>query len=763
MNVFRFSYIWRGLFYLNVFLIVITILGLFVVFLQWLPTPLNPQLTVYLIYILVIEFLLLSLIIIYRLVRLYTGQGSSKLQQRIVAIMVLLVSAPALVIGVFSMLILDVGLENWIGSRVKTALEESQNIANTYLEEHRQSLGRDMISIARSFDETFLFGNQTAENLENFLRFNTQSRQITQAIIMRITPDQRRQVLARAGFSASLELEPLTQQDISRASRGEIILILNDKVDQARGLVRLRASDNLYLFAGRYVSPKLVEQTAVVKGAVRNFTLLEQQLQELKFGLILTFTLFALLCVIASVYWSLNLARSIAAPIKRLTDAAKIIEQGDLEVKVDHRHLPNDETAQLSAAFNSMAAGLLKANQDITMQRDFIEDILRSVSTGIVSLDAQGRVLSINQRATEILAVSENNHEIDIVEFFPEFSSMLSNIERLRPMEIWQRNLNVTLNDGTTRALLVRLSILAGNQPDMPKERGYIVSLDDVTDLENAQRMAAWSEVAKRIAHEIRNPLTPIRLATERLRRKYLPLLQNLYQQNANMVSERDVRAMHQSTETILRQVDSIANMVREFSDFARIPKANRQPEDIGDICRQAVFIEQNRGHGLHIASDLPAEKIIWPCDRHQMMQLLINLLKNATEAVSESRESKAVSESRGKNQDYAPNVAVHADVLLRLRRDTKSICFEIIDHGPGWPEERERLFAPYHTLRKRGTGLGLAMAQRIVFEHQGECALVDTVVDGKRVGATVRLEFPITESVVPEQNTPQDVEKHKA
>ncbi|NQY81967.1 MAG: HAMP domain-containing protein [Alphaproteobacteria bacterium] len=704
--------------------IFLTILAIFMAFLRFAPFDQQEGMPFVLVYALVIEMLAMLSLIAYSFAKLYQSRAGSRLQRRMVWLIALLIAGPVMVISVFSVLFLDLGLESWFSSQVKTALEESQNVAESYLEEHRQSLSRDMLGIARNFDQTFQASTIATRDIERFLQVVTQTRNINQALILEILPIGQSTVVARAGFTAVLEMEPVRRKDIARASKGELVLILGKDTDQARGLIKLRGSNNLYLYAGRYVSSKVVKQTAIVNGAVRNFTVLEGQLERLKIGFVAVFALFSVLCILISVFLSIAFARSIAAPISRLTKAAQRIGQGDMAARVATENLPRDETAQLSEAFNTMAEGLqqsqsalIAANADIVRRQDYTENILRSVSTGIVGLDSHAKVLSINQRAREILECTGAPTEIDVLSVLPEIVAVVSDPCRIPRQGVWQNHTSVRLASGQSRTLLIRIVELPGDD-----ETQLLLSIDDITELENAQRLAAWSEVAKRIAHEMRNPLTPIRLATERLRRKYLPLLKKLATET-DSVTLRDTEALAQSTMTILRQVDNIALMVKEFSNFSRMPKANFAREDLNEICREATFIEHNRDHQVTVHTEVPDQTVWWACDRRQIVQVLVNLLKNAAEAISES-----------------PEHAETGEVTLNLQASADKISLGISDNGPGWPaENREKLFDPYNTMRETGSGFGLAIVLRIVHEHHGECTLRDRAGGGAMVELSFR------------------------
>ncbi len=705
------------------FVLFATIIALLLSFLQLPPFDHFEGIPLFLVYALAVETLGMLCLIGYSFAKMYQSQKGSRLQQRMVWLITMLIASPVAVVSLFSVLFLDLGFESWFSKEIKTALEESQNVAESYLEEHRQSLSRDMLGIARDFDQSFGYGDISEVEVQRFLQSMTYTRNINQALIFDISPSNTSRIVARSGITAVLEMEPVRGNDLKRAEKGELVLILGKDTDQARGLIRLRGSGNLYLYAGRYLSSLVVQQTTVVQGAVRNFTILESQLQDLKVGFIIVFSAFSLLCILISVYFSTTFARSITSPIITLTRATRQVGQGTLSARVETENLPQDETAELSAAFNSMAEGLqqsqadlIAANADIARRQDYTDNILRSVSTGIVGLDQNAKVLSLNQRASEILDCTTEAENVDILALLPEIAVIFREPHRIPNTGTWQSHTQVRLASGQNRTVLIRMAQIQGD-----RDAQLLLSIDDITELESAQRLAAWSEVAKRIAHEIRNPLTPIRLATERLKRKYPPMFERLAREGSS-VSEKDGDALIQSTNTILRQVDNMALMVKEFSDFARMPKARFAEEDLSEICREAVFIEQNRNHSIAVESEVGSSPVVWSCDRRQILQVLVNLLKNAAEAIAESEEHK----NSGR-------------IVISVQDNPKEICLKIRDNGPGWPEnDRDKLFDPYNTSRESGSGLGLAVVQRIVHEHQGTCGLLD----GEDGGAIVTMAF---------------------
>jgi len=436
----------------------------------------------------------------------------------------------------------------------------------------------------------------------------------------------------------------------------------------------------------------------------------------------------ALIVLLSAVWIGFNFANRLVAPIRRLIGAANAVSTGNLYVRVPVRQNEGD-LAQLGETFNRMTQELRSQRDDIMHARDlidsrrrFTEAVLAGASAGVIGVDGNGAVSILNRSAERLIGRTESEAlGKPLTEVLPELTETMAAAQAGART---QDQITVSRN-GRERNLSVRVTSEQSGDVD----RGYVVTLDDITELVTAQRTSAWADVARRIAHEIKNPLTPIQLSAERLRRKY-----------GKMISDDDRGVFEQCTDTIVRQVDDIRRMVDEFSHFARMPKPVIAAEDVADAVRQTVFLMRVGNSEIDISADIAEDPMPARFDRRLVSQALTNLIKNATEAIAAVPPSEL---GKGTIRVYAA-------------RDGSDIVIDVIDNGIGLPKtNRSRLLEPYVTTREKGTGLGLAIVGRIVEEHGGTIELRDASekIDGQR-GAWVRIRFSAAGKV---ENAPSD------
>jgi two-component system nitrogen regulation sensor histidine kinase NtrY len=429
------------------------------------------------------------------------------------------------------------------------------------------------------------------------------------------------------------------------------------------------------------------------------------------------YTVIALAVLLSAAWLGLNFANRLVAPIRRLIGAANIVSTGNLYIQVPVQRSEGD-LAQLGETFNRMTYELRTQRDDIVRARDlidqrrlFTEAVLAGASAGVIGVDGEGRISILNRSAEKLI----DRLEADvigqpIVEVVPELKELITNAQ-LGIQRLVQGQ--VTINrQNRERNLSVRVT--TEQTPDAL--HGYVVTLDDITELVIAQRTSAWADIARRIAHEIKNPLTPIQLSAERLRRKY-----------GKSITE-DPAVFFQCTDTIVRQVDDIKRMVDEFSKFARMPKAVMEAEDVADTVRQAVFLQRVGNADIDIDLELSDDAMPARIDRRLISQALTNIIKNATEAIAA----------------VPPDERRRGHIRVIATREGDEITVDVIDNGIGLPKEnRNRLLEPYVTTREKGTGLGLAIVGRILEEHGGGIELRDAAekFPGQR-GAWMRLKF---------------------
>lgn len=642
------------------------------------------------------------------------GSTGSKLHLRFIVLFSLVALTPTILVSAGSTVFFRYGIESWFSDRVRTALQASLEVAKAYLEEHQQIIGGDALAMANDINREGPSLIQSSPRFSGFIGSQAAIRGLTEAIVF----EAHGRVLARSGLAFSIEsgIDQIPYWAYEKAQAGEVAVLTSDNDDRVRALVRLQSLfGETYLFVGRFVDPKVIGHMEATSAAVAEYERLEGRRLGLEKAFSLVFAVIALLLLLASVWVGLSMAMSLATPIARLIDAAEKVRSGDLTARVGENAA--DEIGTLSRAFNRMTGQLnqqrrelVEANRELDERRRFTETVLAGVSAGVIGLDRMGNIHLPNRSACELLATDlDQNIGSPLGEVIPEFLDAFDEGRR-RPDRQTPHEVKLT-RGGRSSTLLVRV---AAERLD-GETIGFVVTFDDISELVSAQRKAAWADVARRIAHEIKNPLTPIQLSAERLKRKYFKEIQS------------DPETYSKLIETIIRQVGDIGRMVDEFSAFARMPAPQMKPEDLADICRHAVFLQRNGYPDVTFEAELPQGRVPLVCDGRLLGQALTNLLKNAVEAIH-GREGESLPTGR---------------VLLALTRGDGQWQVTVTDNGKGLPaEDRDRLTEPYVTTRTKGTGLGLAIVKKIMEDHGGDLYLEDAPGGGARVG----LIFPDTE-----------------
>ncbi|MDW8371118.1 MAG: PAS domain-containing sensor histidine kinase [Geminicoccaceae bacterium] len=662
--------------------------------------------------------LLLGAIVARRLVVLFLerrrGGAGSRLHTRLVGLFSLVAVLPAILVAIFSVVFLSSGLESWFSTRVRTALDNSLRVAEAYLAEHREVIRADALAMAADLNrEGPLLVDQPAA-FRQLVSVQAAIRALSEAVVF----DGAGRVLASAGLGLALGFEGVPEDALARAAKGEVVTLTSDTEDRVRALVRLDGFGDAYLYVGRLVDPKVLAFMERTQQVVSDYRLIETERSGIQITSALIFMTVALLLLMAAVWLGIGFADRLATPLGRLIEAAERVRAGDLVVRVPETPDPEDELATLARAFNRMTSqldgqrrALVRANRELDERRRFIETVLAGVTAGVIGLDPDRTILLANRSAASLLGIPEDELAgRGLASLLPEtaplFDRLLADGEGpiQEPVRILRR--------GRERTLLVRLAAQAAGGTIT----GFVLTFDDVTDLIAAQRQSAWAEVARRIAHEIKNPLTPIRLTAERLGRRFRPRL-----------PEEEREGFARAIETIVHQVDVIGRLVSEFSAFARMPAPVFNRESLAQLVRRAVDLQQSARAEIAFRLELPeADPLLADCDAEKVGQVMTNLLQNAVDALTEAP-------ARG--DGWAPTV------IVRARRTAREILVEVEDNGPGFPPgDRHRLLEPYATTRAKGTGLGLAIVRKIMEEHHGRVELAD----GSDGGALVRLAFPM-------------------
>ncbi len=637
------------------------------------------------------------------------GLAGSRLHARLVTLFGVLAATPGVVVAVFAAGFLSAGLEAWFSQRVATALDNSLRVARAYLEEHKATIRADALAMAADLGRELPYYLGDPVRLQRLVDAQAALRDLSEAVVF----EAGGRVLARSGLAFTLEVDRLPLDALERADRGEVVVLTSELDDRVRALLRLEGLGGLYLVVGRFVDPQVLGFVTRTEEVVGEYETLRRERREIQIRFTLVFATVVLLIVLAAVWTGLQLADRLASPLVRLAGAAERLRQGDLAARVPEEGAV-DEIGVLCRTFNRMAARieqqqreLVEANRKLDARRRFIEAVLTGISTGVVGLDADRTVRLLNPHARALLAADGPDPVgRPLAEVMPEAEELFARLTR--PGAVVEQQLTL-LRAGRQHVLLVRLAA----QSEGGRIGGYVLTFDDVTELILAQRQAAWAEVARRIAHEIKNPLTPIRLSAERLQRKY-----------AERIGEGR-EAFERAIATIVHQVDAIGRMVAEFSAFARLPRPRMGRVELMELVAEAVELERARTSRITIDWQPPAEPLPLLADREQIIQALTNLLKNAVEATLEARPEGG-------------------RVVVRAWREGPCAVVAIDDEGPGLPPgERHRLFEPYVTTKRRGSGLGLAIVRRIVEEHGGRVELADR----PEGGACARLMLPIRHS----------------
>ena len=637
------------------------------------------------------------------------GLAGSRLQVRLVGLFSLIAVLPTIIVAVFSYLFFSFGVEAWFSDKVRTAITESVAVADAYVREHQQAIRADALAMAGDLDRHAATLQLNPQYLAPVLTAQAAMRGLTEAAVL----DRRGTMMARTGLVFGLGFEDVSKDALRRAQHGEVVIMTDDREERVRALVQLSGFGDLFLYVGRYIEPRVLAHRENTHLAAEQYERLELQRSGFQITFAVIYILVAMLFLAAAISIGVHFAARMADPISRLVGAAERIRAGDLSARVPEGKR-DDELTSLSRAFNRMTyqiqsqqRELIEANRELDDRRRFTETVLTGVSAGVIGLDRGGRVYLPNRSASALLGIDlDQAIGEDLAELAPEMAGLLEEAA-LRPGRLAQGQVQIA-GQNSMRTLLVRIAA----EHDDGEIGGFVVTFDDITELLSAQRKAAWADIARRIAHEIKNPLTPIQLSAERLRRKYLKEIKN------------DAETFQICTDTIIRHVEDIGRMVDEFSSFARMPAPVLKPEDLAKIVEQAVFLERTAHPKIAFETHFAARPVPLRCDARLVGQALINILKNAVESI----------EGRIAESGDGPPGCISVTVEARTQ-----VAVTVEDNGKGLPPHgRERLTEPYVTTRAKGTGLGLAIVKKIMEDHMGELVLEDR----ERGGARVRLGF---------------------
>ena len=642
--------------------------------------------------------------------------AGSQLHWRLALLFGGITTLPAIIVAFFAISALDFSLRGWFAQRISTAIDQSVYVADAYYDEHSRSVRGEILAMANDVNrEAVSFSNNT-KRLDEYLNNQILLRNLSEAVIV----DGTGQILAKSQFAFALTFTGLDESWVQRARSGEVVIFNTGQGNKLRAAVKLNSFVDAYLLVGRFIDNAVLDAVDQTKLAASDYQSLAFRQFDLQISFAAIFFAVTLLLLLSALWIGLNLATSIVAPLSQVISVVDEVKLGNLKPRVgDNQGL--DEIHRLGTSIDNMLDELersryqlVAANAQLDQRREFTETVLRGVSSGVIGLDEKGVITLPNQMACQLLGFKPSqliNEELSAI--IPEFAHLTSIIQKKRKGRD-EEQIELFI-DGRRITLRARISA------EYVEKRiiGYVVTFDDMTALLTAQRKAAWSDVARRIAHEIKNPLTPIELAADRLLKKYKPK------------SEEDSSKYQKYIDIISRQVGDIGRMVDEFSAFARMPSPRySQTEFVGLVEGQLGLYANNEfGVSLHVTKQEHVQDNLL-VDQGLMRQLITNLLQNAMNALSEAKIN-------------APKIDIH------LGNENDDFVMRISDNGPGFPNvDLGKLFEPYMTTRDSGTGLGLSIVQKIIDDHSGQIELANQLsATGDVIGAMVTVKLPIDRS----------------
>ena len=654
-------------------------------------------------------------------------EPGSRLHVRIVLLFSLIAALPAALLAAAASTTFSRSLDNWFSIRTRSIVESSLAVAQAYVEEHGQVIRSEALSMARDLDGASPQVRADAKSLRGLLVVQAGLRNMPAAFLV----DRSGRAVVSAVLDDKITFTPPPPEVMTQALGGQLVLMHSPSTSRIAAVTRLTSMPDTVLYVVRGVSPTVVDYLTRARVSMDEYERLRRSRKNLTAAHSIMYSAISLTALLAAIWSGLWFAGRFVAPIQRLIRGAQQVSRGDLEVALPEKRGEGD-LRRLSQTFNRMTAdlkaqrqSLVEKNTQLSESGAFMEAVLSGISAGVIGLDPDGCVTLVNRPAERLL----QRAAVDMIDkplrdTLPGFAALVSAAETPagRPRPPAQVAIEI---GGDERTFAVRVT-RHGSGDAAPASgalpQGAVVTFDDITDLVAAQRTSAWADVARRIAHEIKNPLTPIQLSAERLKRKYA----------ASITGDRET--FEKMTDTISRQVDNLKHIVNEFAAFARLPEPQMSVCDLREAVEGPVLLFQESHVGVDIALDLPETPVIATADSKQIAQAVTNLVKNAIEA-TEARRAEA---------DAPPDYRGRIDVSLR--RTGSAIVVEVVDNGNGLPKNKARIVEPYVTTKAKGTGVGLSIVNKIVEQHDGTLALEDAPpAPGRPRGALVRISLPGT------------------
>ncbi len=654
----------------------------------------------------------LLFLIVRQIIRLFIEkkqkQAGSQLQVRLAILFGVITVFPSIIVASFAVSVVDYSLRGWFSERISTAVNDSVTIADAYLEEHTRSVRGQVLAMANDVNRD---GLKLAQNKQIFNRFITDQvgiRNLSEAVIL----DGTGQIIAKSRFAFSILFSDLNREWLERVRNDEVVISRTEDNTKIQALVKLNNFVDAYLLVGRFIDSDVLEAVDKTRLAVSDYQSLSIRQFDLQISMAAIFAVISLFLLLSALWIGLSLSGAITKPLRGIISVADAVRAGNLNSRVDIK-TDLDEISLLGSSFNRMMDDLsssqrqlVHANKQLDQRREFTEAVLSGVSSGVIGLSREGIVTLPNTAACALLDYSkEQMIGSQLTDVLPEFAELLSAIKQGKKRQ-YNTEVMIVRNDQ-------QLFLQAGITSEKIEGRivGYIVTFDDVTDLLSAQRKAAWSDIARRIAHEIKNPLTPIELAADRLKKKYRP------------DDPKKAEQFDQFLTIISRQVGDIGRLVDEFSSFARMPAAILIKQEISALIEEQIKLYQNEDELIQISFSKPPHPIYIDADSGLIRQVVANLLQNAIDSTTENKVENPL-------------------IMVDLRCDSSLAFIEIKDNGPGFKTKNlAKLFEPYITGRDAGTGLGLAIAQKIIQDHAGQIKLQNH----HEGGALITISIPLS------------------
>jgi two-component system nitrogen regulation sensor histidine kinase NtrY len=679
------------------------------------PTKQTTQLIIAANAISILVLVYLSYATLKKLLLFKSKEKHNDLHTNIAIIFALIASIPSIIVACFSLIVLDNRLNSWIKPENNQIIDMSIKAAQSYMEDNAQSLLTTTLSMAIDLDQRRLLYSLDRGAFSDWLTYDAGRNNLLGASLVKSTGE----VVVRAELFVDHALPAVPLEALKGAAGDKPVLIPPGATNLVGAVIKTQALPDLYLYTIRAVDPSALDNMRVMTDNNTEYQSLANNRSNTQIAYALLYIELTLLLLLTAVWTGIAVANRVVQPIRMLIGAAEDVATGNFDVSVPVRGSDGD-IGSLSHTFNNMVeqlktqhSDLISAKDEIDERRRFTEAVLSGVTAGVISVNSQGNIAGLNRPAEQMLSIDAlQATSKNLVQILPEIGAVFE-AARENGRSSSRKQISIT-RSGIARSFNVQIT----REDADTKNTSYVVTVDDITDLVAAHRSSAWADVARRIAHEIKNPLTPIQLSAERIRRRYGKVI----------VEDREV--FDQCTETIIRQVGDIGRMVDEFSEFARMPKPQLAATDIRDVLRDASFLVEISKNQIKFEHDIANEPLLGNFDSRLLGQAFGNIIKNASESID------AVLETGQTSAGF---------ILIRATAAGQSITVEVLDNGKGLPaENRHQLLEPYVTTREKGTGLGLAIVKKIVEDHGGHLEMLDAPESfhGGR-GALVRMIFP--------------------